>query len=68
MNIIYLILAVIFYIIGAIIGFNQKVNGDQSEVSSFEGNNPILSSLNPLGQPFYILIIIGILLYLFNRS
>jgi hypothetical protein len=50
-------------------GFNQKVHGDQSTVSMFESRYPLISSLNPLGQPFYTLLIQGLFLYLFfNHS
>lgn len=68
MKILYLILAIIFYIIGAIIGYFQKVGGDQSKVSYLESKYPILTSLNPLGQPFFTLAIMGLFLYLFLKN
>lgn len=68
MKILYLILAIIFYIIGAIIGYFQKVGGDQSKVSYLESKYPILTSLNPLGQPFFTLVFVGLFIYLFINS
>jgi|TARA_B110000093_G_C12713578_1_gene303201 hypothetical protein len=68
MKILYLILAITFYIIGALIGYFQKVGGDQSKVSYVESKYPILTSLNPLGQPFFTLAIMGLFLYLFFNS
>ena len=65
MKIIYLLLAILFYIIGAIVGYAQKVGGDQSLVSQREAKYPILTSLNPFGQPFLTLAIMGLFLYLF---
>jgi hypothetical protein len=51
-----------------LIGYTQKVGGDQSKVSMREAKYPILTSLNPLGQPFYILILMGIFIWLFKSS
>lgn len=68
MKTVYLVLIVIFYIVGVLIGYTQKVGGDQSKVSMREAKYPILTSLNPLGQPFYILILIGIFFWLFKNS
>lgn len=64
----YLILIIIFYIVGVIIGYTQKVGGDQSKVSMRESKYPILTSLNPLGQPFIILILMGIFIWLYKNS
>ncbi len=68
MKILYLSLAIIFYILGVIIGYSQKVGGDQSKVSYNESKYPILTSLNPLGQPFFTLILMGLFLFLFFKS
>ena len=68
MKILYLLLTIIFYILGAIIGYSQKVGGDQYKVSQIEAKYPILTSLNPLGQPFFTLAIMGLFLYLFFNS
>jgi hypothetical protein len=65
MKILYLILAVSFYIIGTIIGLNQKINGRQDEVSQIERKYPLLTSLIPTGQPFFTLIFMSIFIYLF---
>lgn len=65
MKILYLILVIIFYIIGVILGLNQKINGDQSNVSNFEAKYPILTSLNPLGQPTIILFVEIFFIYLY---
>jgi len=67
MKILYLSLAIIFYVIGVIIGYVQKVGGDQSKVSNTESKYPILTSLNPLGQPIFILAIMGLFLFLFFK-
>ena len=67
MKILYLSLSIIFYVIGAIIGYVQKVGGDQSKVSYTESKYPILTSLNPLGQPFFTLAIMGLFLFLFFK-
>ena len=64
----YLILAILFYIIGTIIGLNQKINGRQDKVSQFESKYPLLSSLLPTGQPSFILVIMSIFIYLFFNS
>ena len=68
MKILYLILAISFYIIGTIIGLNQKINGRQDKVSQFESKYPLLSSLIPTGQPFFTLIFVFIFIYLFFSS
>lgn len=68
MKTVYLILIVIFYIVGVLIGYTQKVDGDQSKVSMREAKYPILTSLNPLGQPFFTLILMGIFIWLFKNS
>lgn len=68
MKILYLILAISFYIIGTIIGLNQKINGRQDKVSQFESKYPLLSSLIPTGQPFLTLIFVFIFIYLFFSS
>ena len=47
MKTVYLILIVIFYIVGVIIGYSQKVGGDQSKVSNRESRYPIITSLKP---------------------
>lgn len=57
-----------FYIVGVIIGYTQKVGGDQSKVSNREARFPIITSLNPLGQPFFILILMGIFIWLYKNS
>jgi hypothetical protein len=67
MKTLYLIIILILYIFGTFIGFNQKINGDQSKVSQFEAKYPFLTSLNPLGQPFFILIIMAVFIYLFLK-
>lgn len=68
MKTVYLILIIIFYIVGVIIGYTKKVGGDQSKVSNRESKYPILTSLNPLGQPFIILILMGIFIWLYKNS
>ena len=68
MKIFYLILAILFYVIGTIIGLNQKINGRQDKVSQFESKYPLLSSLIPTGQPFLTLIFVFIFIYLFFSS
>jgi hypothetical protein len=68
MKTLYLILAILFYIIGTIIGLNQKINGRQDKVSQFESRYPLLSSLIPTGQPIFTLIFVFIFIYLFFSS
>ena len=68
MKTVYLIFIIIFYIIGVILGYAQKVGGDQSKVSMREAKYPIITSLNPLGQPFFILILMGIFIWLYKNS
>lgn len=68
METLYIIIILIFYIIGTFISFNKKINGDQSKVSQFEAKYPLLTSLNPLGQPSFILIIMGVFIYLFLNT
>ena len=68
MKIIYLLLAILFYVIGAILGYIQKVNGDQSKVSNREAKYPIITSLIPFGQPTGTLLIICLFIYLFYRQ
>ena len=68
MKILYLSLTIIFYILGVIIGYSQKVGGDQSKVSQIEAKYPILTSLNPWRQPFFTLAFMGLFLYLFFNS
>lgn len=67
MKTVYLITIIALYIVGALIGYTQKISGDQSKVSMREAKYPILTSLNPLGQPFYILILMGIFIWLFKN-
>ena len=67
MKTLYLSLAIMFYILGVIIGYSQKVGGEQHKVSYFESKYPILTSLNPLGQPFITLAIMGLFLFLFSN-
>ena len=59
MKILYLSLTIIFYILGVIIGYSQKVGGDQSKVSQIEAKYPILTSLNPWRQPFFYTSVYG---------
>jgi hypothetical protein len=66
MKTVYLIIIIVLYIVGTLIGYTQKISGDQSKVSMRESRYPILTSLNPLGQPFYILIFMGIFIWLFK--
>ena len=66
MKTVYLIIIIVLYIFGTLIGYTQKISGDQSKVSMREAKYPILTSLNPLGQPFYILILMGIFIWLFK--
>jgi hypothetical protein len=68
MKTVYLILSIIFYIVGFIIGYTQKVGGDQSKVSMRESKYPIITSLNPLGQPFFTLIPMFIFIRLYINS
>jgi len=68
MKTVYLIIVIVLYIVGALIGYAQKVSGDQSKVSMREAKYPILTSLNPLGQPFYMLILMGIFIWLFKSQ
>jgi len=68
MKIFYLILAILFYVIGTIIGLNQKINGRQDEVSQIERKYPLLTSLIPTGQPFFTLVVMFIFIYLFFSS
>ena len=53
MKTVYLIIIIVLYIFGTLIGYTQKISGDQSKVSMREAKYPILTSLNPLGQPLY---------------
>ena len=64
----YLILAVLFYIVGVVIGYNQKTVGDQSKVSNFEAKYPLISSLNPFGQPFFVIILWTLFLSLYANA
>ena len=64
----YLILAVLFYIVGVVIGYNQKRRGDQSKTSYFESRYSLISSLNPLGQPFFVIILWTLFLSLFANA
>jgi len=66
MKTVYLIIFIVLYIVGTLIGYTQKISGDQSKVSMREAKYPILTSLNPLGQPFYMLILMGIFIWLFK--
>ena len=68
MKIIYLSLAILFYIIGTLLGFVQKTRGDQSKVSNFEAKYPVLTSLNPFGQPVAILVIMTLFIYMFYNQ
>jgi hypothetical protein len=68
MKILYLILAIIFYVAGVIIGYLQKVGGDPSKVSLMEAKYPLLTSLNPLGQPWLTIILTGIFIGLFSQA
>tara|TARA_B100000780_G_scaffold260312_1_gene211915 strand:+ start:417 stop:623 length:207 start_codon:yes stop_codon:yes gene_type:complete len=65
MKTLYLILVIAFYVIGVLIGVQQKINGDQSKVSQREGKYPIITSLNPLGQPTVTLVLMGLFIYLY---
>ena len=64
----YLILTVLFYIVGVVIGYNQKTVGDQSKTSYFEAKYSLISSLNPLGQPFFAIILWTLFLSLFANA
>ncbi|WP_299055873.1 hypothetical protein [uncultured Polaribacter sp.] len=66
MKIIYLSLAILFYLIGTLLGFVQKTRGDQSKVSNLEAKYPILTSLNPFGQPVATLLIMCFFLYIYS--
>ena len=68
MKTVYLIIVIVLYIVGTLIGYTQKISGDQSKVSMREAKYPILTSLNPLRQPFYILILMGIFIWLFKSQ
>jgi hypothetical protein len=68
MKTVYLIIFIVLYIVGTLIGYTQKISGDQSKVSMREAKYPILTSLNPLGQPFYMLILMGIFIWLFKSQ
>jgi hypothetical protein len=64
MKTVYLIIIIVLYIFRTLIGYTQKISGDQSKVSMREAKYPILTSVNPLGQPFYILSLMGIFIWL----
>jgi len=68
MKYLYVTLVVLFYIVGVVIGYNQKTGGDQSKVSNFEARYPLISSLNPLGQPFFVIILWTLFLSLFANA
>ena len=68
MKIIYLSLAILFYLVGTLLGFVQKTRGEQSKVSNLEAKYPILTSLNPFGQPFATLVIMCLFIYLFCKQ
>jgi hypothetical protein len=68
MKTVYLILAILFYAVGVVVGYFQKVKGNQMYVSQREAKYPLLTSLNPFNQPSYVVIATFLFIWLFSKA